>query len=79
MRITHMAITSISDFDGDGTVYRFGASLGGMGPELVIQADSGQHVTTILLSPADLGEFAAHTEAARKVLLKLWMERPEAL
>ena len=69
------ALTEISDFDGDGTVYRFFASVAGSQPELVIEADSGQHVTRLTLGSADLGNFAHHAEQARKKLLRLWVAR----
>jgi hypothetical protein len=69
------ALTPISDFDGDGTVYRFFASVSGPHPELVIEADSGQHVTRLTLGSADLGNFAHYTEEARKELLRLWVAR----
>lgn len=68
-----MKIEPISEFDGDGTIYRFGAHLTGPQPELVIEAHSGQHITQIVLGPADLGEFANATEDARKALLRMWM------
>lgn len=68
------AIQDISDFDGDGTVFRFQADFRGGSPELVIEADGGTTVARLILSPRDLGEFEAALVAARKDLLRRWME-----
>lgn len=65
----------ISDFDGDGVVFRFLANVSGHRPELVIEFDSGSHSTTITLGPAVLGNFAGEVEKARKALLALWVAR----
>lgn len=68
-------VQDISDFDGDGIVYRFRADFrNGHQPELVIEADAGNSKAIFILPPADLGEFEAALVSARKDLLRRWME-----
>ena len=68
---------TLSDFDGDGIVYRFEADIGGSQPYLIIRADAGNMEAVITLGPADLGNFAGAIESARKELLKLWVHRDD--
>lgn len=70
-----MDLKAISDFDGDGVVYRFFGEVSGVNPQLVIVADCDTLQCHITLNPEDLGQFAFHVEQARKELLTLWMQR----
>lgn len=64
----------ISQFPSQSGVgsFTFEGDVTGDTPVLVITTPDG-HV--LRLEPADLGEFAGHTEGARKALLSLWMRR----